>query len=182
MDVHECIRTRRSMRKFLPDPIPAEKLSRVLEAVRWAPSWTNQQPWEIVLVDDLEQKQKLQQCVPESNPGRKAVVEAPLVLAVCGRLGKSGYYQGKASTVYGDWVMFDIGIACQNLCLAAWAEGLGSLHLGLFDHQRAGEALGLPAEVKVYELIPLGFPAKESQPPRRREIEDFTHRNYFGRK
>ncbi len=180
MDVHECIRTRRSLRKYRPDPVPPEKLQRVLEAVRWAPSWVNLQPWEVVIVDDAEQKLRLQACVPESNPGRKAVVEAPLVLAVCGRQGLSGHYQQKASTVYGDWVMFDLGIACQNLCLAAWAEGLGTLHLGLLDHRKAGEVLALPADVKLYELIPLGFPAKEPTPPKRKEIEEFVHRNRLG--
>ena len=179
MDVHECIRTRRSMRKYRDDAVDEAKLQRVLEAVQWAPSWVNVQPWEVVIVDDDETKQRLQQCVPEANPGRKAVTAAPLVLAVCGRQGESGAYKGQSATVYGDWVMFDLGVACQNLCLAAWAEGLGTLHLGLLDHERAGEVLGLPAGVALYELIPLGLPAKEGKAPKRRTIAEFTHRNRF---
>jgi nitroreductase len=101
------------------------------------------------------------------------------VLAVCGRHGRSGVYSGKAATGYGEWAMFDIGIACQNLCLAAWAEGLGTLHLGLLDHDRAGKVLGLPSDVKLYELIPLGVPAKEGRAPARRPVEEFVHRNSF---
>jgi nitroreductase len=140
MDVHECIRTRRSIRKYRDEEIPKEKLEKVLEAVRWAPSWVNFQVWEVIVVDNKDVKAALQECIPETNPGRKAVAQAPVVLAVCGRLGKSGYYKGEPSTLHGDWVMFDVGIACQNACLAAWAEGLGTLHLGLLDHEKQGAA------------------------------------------
>ena len=180
MDIHELIRTRRSMRKYTGDPVAPEKLERVLSAIRWAPSWVNFQPWEVVVVDDDGVKAELQGCIDQTNPGRKSITQAPFVLAVCGRTGLSGYYAGKPSTIHGDWVMFDVGIACQNACLAAWAEGLGTLHLGLLDHERAGRILKVPADVKVFELIPLGVPAKEGRPPPRREIKEFTHRNTFG--
>ena len=180
MDLHECIKTRRSMRKYEDDPIAKDKLTRILEAVRWAPSWVNLQPWEIIIVDDAKVKAALAECVPESNPGRKSILAAPVVLAACGRQGISGSYNGKPSTIYGDWVMFDMGIACQNICLAAWAEGLGSLHLGLLDHHKAAEVLGLPDDLKLYELIPIGKPAKEGTAPKRKELAEFTHRNKFG--
>jgi nitroreductase len=168
------------MRKYTSDPVPEEKLNRVLEAIQWAPSWVNFQPWEVIIIDDPEVKAALQQCVPDGNPGRKAVTMAPLLLAVCGKQGISGFYKDQPSTRYGDWVMFDIGIACQNLCLAAWAEGLGTLHLGLLDHQKAGEILKIPDELRLYEIIPLGVPAKVGTPPNRRSIMDFTHKNHFG--
>lgn len=177
MNVHECIRSRRSMRKYQQRPVEPEKLERVLAAIQWAPSWVNLQPWEVIIVDEPALKEKLQQCVPESNPGRKALQQAPLLLVMCGRQGVSGFYKGERSTVHGDWVMFDLGIACQNLCLAAWAEGLGTLHLGLLDHNRAGQVLELPEDIKVYEIIPLGYPAKEGTAPKRRPVEEFVHRN-----
>ena len=180
MDVHDCIRTRRSMRKYTEDPLPKEKLERVLEAIQWAPSWVNLQPWEVIVVDDPAVKAALQEAVAESNPSRKAVVGAPVILAVAGRTGKSGYYGQKPATVHGDWVMFDIGIACQNACLAAWAEGLGTVHLGLFDHEKAAKVLNLPPDVKLFELIPLGSPAKEGKAPPRKNIVEFTHKNRFG--
>jgi len=182
MEVHECVRNRRSIRKYKDDPVPAESLVKVLQAIQWAPSWVNFQPWEVVVVEDPEVKQKLQECVPEGNPGRKAVTMAPVLLAVCGKKGISGYYKNEASTVHGDWVMFDLGIACQNACLAATAEGLGSLHLGLLDHRKAAQVLGLPDDIQMYEIIPLGFAAKEGKAPPRKEIKDFTHKNRFGQK
>jgi nitroreductase len=180
MDVHECIVTRRSIRVYEPAAVPEDKLQRVLEAIQWAPSWVNLQPWEVVVVDDREVMKRLAECIPDPNPGKKALATAPLLLAVCGRQGKSGYYGDKPATIYGDWVMFDIGIACQNACLAAWAEGLGSLHLGLFDHAGAARVLGLPDDLKLYELIPLGYPAKQGKAPPRKALADFTHRNRFG--
>ena len=180
MDTLECIRTRRSMRKYLEDPVPEEKLNRVLDAIRWSPSWTNTQPWEVIVVDDPAVKARLQEAVPETNPSRKAVVGAPLLLVMCGRAGKSGYYGPNAVTAYGDWAMFDLGIACQNVCLAAWAEGLGTVHLGMLDHVKAAAVLGLPPDVKLYEIIPLGLPAKEGKAPPRRELAEFVHHNRFG--
>ncbi len=181
MNVHECIKTRRSMRKYKDDPVGEDKLTKILEAVRWAPSWVNYQPWEIVIVDDVKVKAALAECVSESNRGHNAILAAPVVLAACGRQGISGSYHGNTSTVYGDWVMFDMGIACQNICLAAWAEGLGSLHIGLLDHEKAGRVLDLPDDLKLYELIPIGTPAKEGTAPKRKTIAEFTHRNTFGK-
>ena len=167
------------MRKYETDPVPEAKLQRVLEAVQWAPSWENKQVWEVVVVDDPETKLALQECIPKINPGRKAIMQAPIVLAMCGRLGKSGHFKGTAVTNYGDWALFDLGIACQNVCLAAFAEGLGTLHLGLLDHEKAGSVLGLPDDVKLFELIPLGTPAKVGKAPPRRKLEEFTHKNRF---
>ncbi|MDY0000476.1 MAG: nitroreductase family protein [Polyangia bacterium] len=180
MDIHETIRTRRSVRRFRPDPIPKEALERLLEAFRWAPSWVNLQPWELVVVDDPAVKERLAECVPATNPGRKAVSGAPLVLAVCGRAGRSGLHDGKPVTMHGDWVMFDLGIACQTLCLAAWAEGLGTLHLGWLDHAAAGAVLGLSDGTACYELIPIGVPEKPSRDPGRRALSELVHHNRFG--
>ena len=59
METRECIKTRRSIRRFTEQPIPDEVLNELLEAVRWAPSWSNTQCWEIIVVKDGETKQKL---------------------------------------------------------------------------------------------------------------------------
>jgi nitroreductase len=182
MDIHELIRTRRSVRKHTGDEVTAAQLERILEAIQWAPSWVNFQPWEVIVVEDPAVRERLAECVPAVNPGRKSVTRAPVLLAMCGRLGESGFYQGAASTAYGDWVMFDLGIATQNACLAAWEMGLGTLHLGLLDHAAAGEVLGLPDNVKCYELIPVGVPMKNGKAPPRKAVAEFTHKNAFGTK
>ncbi|MBW2569452.1 MAG: nitroreductase family protein [Deltaproteobacteria bacterium] len=178
-DLMEIIKERRSIRKHEEKDIPEELVNRVLDAVKWTPSWVNTQCWEIVVVKNRTIKEKLQATISKGNPTAKAIVEAPVVLAVCGRLGKSGYYKDKVSTKFGDWFMFDLGLATQNLCLMAHHLGLGTVIVGLFDHDKAGEILKVPDGYELVTLIPMGYPAKIPSAPKRREIKEFTHYNIF---
>ncbi|GAB6094191.1 nitroreductase family protein [Desulfatiferula olefinivorans] len=178
-EMMNLIKTRRSIRKFEDRAVPDEMLSALFEAVKWAPSWTNCQCWELIHVKDPDLRVKIQDTLIK-NPATKAIVEAPVLLAVCGKKNVSGYYDGQASTRLGDWLMFDLGIATQNLCLAAHAMGLGTVIVGLYDHARVSEILNLPENIEQVALIPVGFPAKEPSAPKRREIEDFVHVDTFG--
>ncbi|HDI59815.1 MAG TPA: nitroreductase [Desulfobacteraceae bacterium] len=175
----QVIEQRRSIRKYEDRDVPEELVNRILEAVRWSPSWTNCQCWEVVVVRDAATKEKLQETIAPKNPATKAIVAAPVVLALCGRLGVSGYYDNKPSTKFGDWYLFDLGIATQSLCLAAHALGLGTVIVGLFDHDGAKSVLNVPQGVELVALIPLGYPAKSPSPPKRREIAEFTHRETY---
>lgn len=176
----DIVKTRRSIRKYEDRSVPPEMLNTILEAVRWAPSWANTQCWEIVVVRDPAVKQQLQAALPpKGNPAAGAMLQAPVVLALCGRLKSSGYYKDQATTKFGDWFMFDLGIACQNICLTAHALGLGTVVVGLFDHDRAGAVLRMPPGYELVAMIPLGFPAKISSAPNRREIGEFTHQDTF---
>ena len=143
-DLMEVIKERRSIRKYEEKDIPEELLNRVLDAVKWTPSWVNTQCWEIIMVTDQSLKKKLQATISKGNPAAKSIVAASMVFAVCSRLGKSGYYKDKVSTKFGDWYMFDLGLATQNLCLMAHHLGLGTVIVGLFDHDRAGKILKVP--------------------------------------
>jgi nitroreductase len=179
MDVLEIIRTRRSIRRFEAKEVPREALEKVLEAIRWAPSWNNTQCWEVVAVRSSSQKAELLGCMPKFNPAHKAMEEAPVVLVICGRKQVSGYYQGKATTKLGDWLLFDLGLATQNGCLMAHALGLGTVIAGLFDHDRVKTVLGLPADCEAVAMVPMGYPAQESRAPRRREISEFSHEERY---
>lgn len=179
-DMMEVIRGRRSVRKFEDRPVAEETLGEVLEAVKWAPSWANTQCWEIVIVRDPAIREKLQATFPPAgNPALKAIVQAPVLLALCARLKESGYYKGQVTTHLGDWFMFDLGIAAQNLCLAAHNSGLGTVIVGLFDQQKAKTILSVPDGIELVALIPMGYPAKKSSAPRRKEVKDFLHENTF---
>jgi len=183
LEVLEAIRTRRSVRKYAPDPVPDELLRQVLEAARWAPSWANTQCWEVVVVRDPERKKALSELlVPERNPAKNAVATAPVVLAVCGRKGVSGFYKGQPVTEKGDWLMFDVALAVQNICLAAHALGLGTVIVGALDHAKASELLGLPEDMELVVLIPLGKPAHEPKAPPRKELSEFVHLERYGQK
>lgn len=175
----DIIKERRSIRHYSDREVPRELLEQVLEAVQWSPSWANTQCWEIVVIQNAETKAKLQETLSKGNPATKAIADAPVVLALCGRLKSSGYYKGEVTTKFGDWFLYDLGIATQSLCLAAHAAGLGTVVVGLFDHDRVKEILSIPEGVEVVSLIPLGFPAKGSGAPKRRAIAEFTHHEKF---
>jgi nitroreductase len=176
----QLIQGRRSVRKYLDTDVTEEQVRTLLESVRWAPSWANTQCWEIIVVRDSEQKKKLQDTLPpKGNPAHSAMVAAPVVLAVCGKLKASGYYKDVVTTKFGDWFLFDLGIATQNICLTAYSLGLGTVIVGLFDHDRAKNALGVPEGYEVPVMIPVGVPAKISSAPKRREVAEFLHKERF---
>lgn len=171
--------TRRSIRKFRSDPIPDEMLSQVLEAVRWSPSWANTQCWEVVVVRDLERRTALKGTLGR-NPASEAIVQVPVVLVLCARLGRAGFKQGVPVTRFGEWFMYDLGICTQSLCLAAHSLGLGTVIVGSFAHEQVEKILGVPEGVQVVSMIPIGWPDHVPSAPPRRPIEEFVHQERFG--
>jgi nitroreductase len=117
-----------------------------------------------------------------TNPARSSMTEAPLVIVLCGKKGVSGFKKGEATTVKGDWLMFDTGLAMQNLCLAAYDLGLGTVIVGLFDHKKAEEILGVPKNVEVVAMTPLGHPATEGSAPKRKELSEFVFYERYAKK
>jgi nitroreductase len=182
MDLMDGIRGRRSIRKYKPDPVPEETLQKVLEAVRWAPSWANTQCWEVIVVKDPKVKSELATTLPKINPALPSMTEAPLVLVLCAKKGISGYYKGQPITEIGDWLMFDIGLAMQNLCLCAYGSGLGTVVVGNFNHQKVVEILGVPQNIEVVAMTPLGYPATEGSTPKRKDISEFVFSDHYGKK
>jgi nitroreductase len=178
-DLMNVIKARRSIRRYEDKAIPEAHLQQLLEAVQWSPSWANTQCWEVVLVKDPGMKEKLQETLLKNNPASKGIIQAPVVLALCGKLKSSGYYKGEPTTKFGDWFMFDLGLATQSLCLAARNLGLGTVIVGSLDHNKAKEVLGVGDDHEVVVLIPVGYPAKDSTAPKRREISEFTHHDRF---
>ena len=178
-EVMDVIRERRSVRKFEDREVPAEDLKTILEAAQWSQSWANTQCWEVIEVKDPTLRTQLQETMGKGNPATKAIVEAPVLLALCGTLQSSGYYKGQVTTKFGDWFLFDLGLVTQNMCLAAQALGLGTVVVGLFDHDKAKEILKVPETHELVTLMPLGYPAQTPKAPKRKAIEEFTHRDTF---
>lgn len=167
MDTLGCIKTRRSVRNFTDQEIPDSILKELLEAVRWAPSWANTQCWEVIVVKDQAIKEEIA-AVMGSNYSTKAVIAAPLVMVMCAIKDRSGNK------------MFDMGIASQNLCLAAHDLGLGTVHVGGFNHARLDKLMKLPQNIETVHIIPVGYPAKEGNAPPRKALADFVHINCYG--
>ena len=178
-DLLETIKKRRSIRRYQDKDISDQTLHKLLEAARWAPSWANTQCWKFVVVRDRKTKEKIQEAVSPRNPSSKAIVNAPVLLVVCGSLKKSGFYKDQYPTKFGDWFMYDLGLATQNLCLAAHDMGLGTVIVGLFDHDQVGKVIKLPKDHEVLVLIPVGYPDHEPSPPKRQDLADFVFYDSF---
>ena len=116
------------------------------------------------------------------NRAIPAIRSAPVVIAACAELGKSGYHEGKPATDKGDWFMFDVALAMQNLVLAAYSLGLGTVHVGFFDARKAAEILQLPEGIVIVEMIPLGYPDEEPKPKSRRELSEQVFYDKYGQR
>jgi len=180
MEVLEAIKARRSIRKYKTALVDDKTLELVLEAARWAPSWGNTQCWRLIVVSDGDIKNRLADTLNAKNSAMDAIRQAPLLIVACAELGKSGYKEGELVTDKGDWFMFDVALAMQNLVLAAHALGLGTVHIGRFDAQKAADILELPQGYCVVEMTPLGYPDQVRDPRPRKELSEIIFYNRFG--
>lgn len=173
MTANECIRGRRSIRKFTDQPISHELLSQIIETASFAPSWKNTQITRYIAVEG-DKKAALAKCT-SLYPGNGVIMEnAPMVIAVTIITGRSGFERdGSFSTPKGTgWQMFDAGIASEAFCLAAHEQGLGTVIMGLFDEKEASKLLELPEDRELAALIAIGYPAEAPTAPRRKTVDD----------
>jgi len=180
MELMEAIRGRRSVRKYTPDPVSDADVETVLDAARWAPSWANTQCVRWIVVRDNNTRMKLADTLPHGNPANNAIRTVPVVFVACADTGRAGFKGGEEVTDKGDWYMYDAASAAHSLTLAAHALGLGTVHVGLFDAAKAGEIVGVPDNVRVVELIPMGRPAEQPHGPGRKELSELVYRDRYG--
>lgn len=164
MDVLDAIMSRRSIRSFLPNPIEPKKLEQVLEAGRQAPSASNQQPWRLIVVTDP----KVRQQVATAARDQKFVGEAPVVLVGC------AVKTDRVMTCGQHCYPIDLAICMTTMSLAAVSLGLGTCWIGAFHEDKVKEILGIPPEIRVVELMPLGYPAEHPEPRPRKPMEEFA--------
>jgi len=149
MDVMNVIKTRKSVRAFLARPVEDEKLYAVLEAARLAPSASNRQEWRFVIVREPETRKKL----AAAAAGQAFVGEAPVLIVACAET--DGHVMRCGQPCY----PIDVAIALDHMSLAAVELGLGSCWIGAFDENKVKEILHIPEEIRVVELMPLGYPS-----------------------
>src|ERR1035437_2182641 len=180
METLEAIRTRRSVRRFSNQPVEPEKLQMVLEAVQQAPSWSNMQCWNLVVVEDQDVREKISELSYvesffatygyKSNPAQKALAQAPIVIVACANPLQSGNLHDQ------QYYMTDMGIATENLMLAAHDQGLGSVFVGVFQEVQLKSLLDIPADIKIVGLFPIGYPAGEAKGgSARKPLSEFVH-------
>lgn len=149
--VRETIESRRSVRKYLKDPIPRCDIETIVEAARLAPSWCNSQCWRFIALDNPETIKRL---------NKPSCEGAPAVIVACALKSASGTREGN------DYYMVDMGIAIEHMVLQAESMGYGTCWIGWFDESAVRKALGIPDEYNVIALLPVGKPgeAPESRP------------------
>lgn len=164
MDFAELVKSRYSVRSYQPRPVEQDKLDRILEAVRLAPSGSNRQPWKFVVVRDGEVRRRL----VAACSNQQFLAEAPVVVAGVGLMPD----RVMRCDIPGDPV--DVTIAMEHLALAATAEGLGTCWIGAFDQDQVREVLGIPESVKVVAVMTLGYPADSPRPKGRKPVGEIV--------
>jgi nitroreductase len=167
MEFQELIKKRYSVRAYKPDAVEEEKLARVLESARWAPTACNLQPFRVIVIRTGGREEELGRVYK-----REWFTQAPLVLAVCA-LPKEGWVRK-----YDGWnaAEVDATIAMTHIVLAAANEGLGTCWIAAFDPKAAREVLGLPAGVVPSAFTPLGYPADSIPPKKRKPVDEIVRR------
>jgi nitroreductase len=167
----ELILRRQSDRKYSDKPVEDEKLARIIEAGRMAPSACNAQPWKFVVVTDASLIQKLSQAATEKLTGMNSFVnQAPVLITIVReKPNLSSKIGGKMKNK--DYSHNDIGIASANICLQAAAEGIGSCIIGWFDEKMIRMILGIPASKRVELIITLGYSLSEYREKKRKPKE-----------
>jgi len=148
MDFFELAEKRYSVRSYKPDPVEDEKLEKVLEAARIAPTACNLQPFQLIVIHTKGREEELRRIYKSSW-----FVEAPLIICACAIPSQSwSRRDGK------NYCHIDVTIAMDHLILAAASLGLGTCWIGAFDPLEARSILGLPDEVEPIAFTPLGYP------------------------
>lgn len=163
-DTLETIMKRRSIRTYKPEPIPDEDLELILEAGRQSPSGGNRQPWHFVVVKDAE----LRKQVAAACNNQHWMADAAVILAAIGLPEKSPR-----------WSVVDPTIAFQTMILAAHSLGYGTCWIGAYNDAKVRELLGIPPDVHLICLTPVGVPdAYPEARPRNPRSEVFSLNRY----
>jgi nitroreductase len=168
MEVFEAIKNRYSCRSYKAEPVPEEKLKKILEAARLAPSAHNAQEWKFVVIKDTEKRKEVAKAA-----GQNFIAEAPVII-VAVSLDPERIMSG-GTPAYA----VDLAIAMEHIALQAVEEGLATCWIGAFDQEEVKKILNIPDEYKVVVMMPLGYPADKSRPKSRKSLKEITSEDTF---
>jgi nitroreductase len=169
MDVWTAIRSKRMVRRFDPRPIEADRIERILDAGRHAGSSKNLQRWDFVVVRDRATLEQLGQVGPYAGHVAGAAIAIALVTP-------DPVASGQPLSV-----MWDLGVAAENMMLVAWALGIGSCPATVYDQPRARSLLGYPEDRHCEYVLSFGYPAEPADLTRpakaggRRGLSEVVH-------
>jgi nitroreductase len=177
--VLDLIKSRQSDRKYSSRPIEKEKLERIIEAGRMAPSACNAQPWKFIVVNEAGLVSRIAEAASAKFLKMNGFVyQAPVLLIV---VREQPNFSSKVGGIIKnkDYSLIDIGIASENICLQATAEGLGSCMMGWFDEKELRKLLGIPSSKRVELIISLGYSESEKREKRRKPAESTVSFNKY---
>lgn len=174
MTAKECIKGRRSIRKFADTPISRDVIADIVETASYAPSWKHTQITRYIAVEGELKDKIADECTSAYAKNGEIIKNAPMLIAVTFIKNRSGFERdGSYSTPKeGGWQMFDAGVASEAFCLAAYEQGLGTVIMGIFDEAKAASLLEVPEERELVALIPIGYPAESPAAPKRKSVEE----------
>jgi len=158
--------SRRSIRKFRPDPVPDELILKILDVARYAPSARNSQPWVFIVVKDPEIKKKLANVHLWAKPLENAPVG---IVVACNTEVSPESYQ------------VDCANATMQIMLAAHALGLGTVWLQTLRNVSEIQGIvGLPKNYVPVAMLALGYPDERPSPKKRKELKEIVYLNRYG--
>jgi nitroreductase len=175
----EIILNRQSDRKYSERAVEKEKLERIIEAGRMSPSACNAQPWKFIVVTEQKLVKEVAEAASAKLLGMNSfVTQAPVQIVI---VRESPNFSSKvgASIKNKDYSLIDIGIAAENICLQAEAEGLGSCIIGWFDEKMLRKILMIPGSKRVELIITLGYSLSEKRDKRRKPAEETVSYNKY---
>jgi nitroreductase len=165
----DLVKQRSSIRKYKSNSIPAEKIRKVLEAARLAPSWGNAYCSKFLVVKNLETKNELAEA-----SGCAWLSTAPVVIVALADPKSSGKRDGKS------YYLVDVGISMDHLILAATELGLGTCWIGGFNEKKARKALRVPKKLKIVAMTPIGYPDESPRSKVRKPLEEIVSIGQYG--
>lgn len=182
MDFFELVQKRESVRGYLSTKVEREKINKILETARLAPSACNAQAWKFIVVDEDELVKKVANALHSPLVGgiNKFAHTSPAFIVVVD--DKRNITSGIGCKVKKkDYTSMDIGIASEHICLAATELGLGTCMMGWFNEKEIKSLLNIPKNREVNLVISIGY--YDNKPPRkkvRKKFEEIVSYNRFG--
>jgi len=164
MELKEVIEKRESVRDYEDTPVPEEKLLKVLEAARLAPSGGNRQPWKFIVAREDTKRQEL----ARASGGQPHVGKAPVIIAAVATAPESMMMCGVPGYAV------DLAIAVDHMTLAAADEGLGTCWIGAFSQEAARDILKVPESCRIVALLTLGFPKQTGKQKVRKSMDEIV--------
>jgi nitroreductase len=165
MEYSELIAARYSVRAYRPDPVEDEKLQAVLEAARLAPTAANRQPFQLVVMHTHGRKEEIGRIYRKDW-----FVQAPIVIGVCAISSLAWVRESDRFNAR----MIDAAIVADHLILEAANQGLGTCWIAAFNVEAAREVMRLTDEAEPVVFTPLGYPADESGPKKRKSLSELV--------